>query len=72
MIETGDSPAVIVEARGMRQVSDAGAIESAVLKVIEANPDEPRATVAARRSSSVVRGAGHARDARARQSGGRE
>ncbi len=40
MIETGDSPAVIVEARGMRQVSDAGAIESAVLKVIEANPDE--------------------------------
>jgi len=38
--ETGDGPAAIVEARGMKQVSDASAIEAAVRTVIAANPAE--------------------------------
>jgi aspartyl-tRNA(Asn)/glutamyl-tRNA(Gln) amidotransferase subunit B len=36
----GGDPAAIVEARGMRQVTDAGAIETAVEAVIAANPDK--------------------------------
>lgn len=37
---TGDAPGAIVEARGMRQVSDAGAIEAVIDRVLAANPDE--------------------------------
>ena len=33
-------PRAIVEARGMKQVTDAGAIEAAVDKIIAANPDK--------------------------------
>jgi aspartyl-tRNA(Asn)/glutamyl-tRNA(Gln) amidotransferase subunit B len=36
----GGEPAEIVKARGMRQVTDAGAIEAAVDEVIAANPDK--------------------------------
>jgi len=36
----GGSPAAIVEARGMRQVTDTGAIEAAVDAIIAANPDK--------------------------------
>ncbi len=36
----GGDPAAIVEARGMRQVTDTGAIESAVDAIIAANPDK--------------------------------
>jgi aspartyl-tRNA(Asn)/glutamyl-tRNA(Gln) amidotransferase subunit B len=36
----GGDPAAIVEARGMRQVTDTGAIEAAVDDVIAANPDQ--------------------------------
>jgi aspartyl-tRNA(Asn)/glutamyl-tRNA(Gln) amidotransferase subunit B len=36
----GGDPAGIVEARGMRQVTDTGAIEAAVDEVIAANPDK--------------------------------
>jgi aspartyl-tRNA(Asn)/glutamyl-tRNA(Gln) amidotransferase subunit B len=36
----GGDPAAIVEARGMKQVTDAGAIEKAVEDVIAANPDK--------------------------------
>jgi aspartyl-tRNA(Asn)/glutamyl-tRNA(Gln) amidotransferase subunit B len=36
----GGSPAEIVETRGMRQVTDTGAIEAAVDRVITANPDK--------------------------------
>ena len=36
----GGSPAEIVEARGMKQVTDTGAIEAAVDAVIAANPDK--------------------------------
>ncbi|MEH6835661.1 MULTISPECIES: Asp-tRNA(Asn)/Glu-tRNA(Gln) amidotransferase subunit GatB [Falsihalocynthiibacter] len=36
----GGDPAEIVEARGMKQVTDTGAIEAAVAKVIADNPDQ--------------------------------
>jgi aspartyl-tRNA(Asn)/glutamyl-tRNA(Gln) amidotransferase subunit B len=36
----GGAPAAIVETRGMRQVTDTGAIEAAVGEVIAANPDK--------------------------------
>jgi aspartyl-tRNA(Asn)/glutamyl-tRNA(Gln) amidotransferase subunit B len=38
MAQTGEAPGSIVEARGMRQVSDAGAIEAAVEQVLISNP----------------------------------
>jgi aspartyl-tRNA(Asn)/glutamyl-tRNA(Gln) amidotransferase subunit B len=38
MVETGADPAAIVEAKGLRQMSDAGAIESAVDAVLAAHP----------------------------------
>jgi len=40
MEETGKDPAVLVEERGMKQVTDTGAIETAAKAVIEANPDK--------------------------------
>jgi aspartyl-tRNA(Asn)/glutamyl-tRNA(Gln) amidotransferase subunit B len=40
MVETGEPPEKIVEARGLRQVKDAGAIEAAVAAVLAANPDK--------------------------------
>ncbi len=38
--EEGGDPAVIVEERGMKQVTDTGAIEAAVDEVLAANPDK--------------------------------
>ena len=35
MVETGDDPASIVDAKGLRQVTDTGAIDAAVDKIIE-------------------------------------
>ncbi len=40
MLETGDAPARIVEARGLKQTSDTGAIEAAVAKVLADNADK--------------------------------
>ena len=40
MVETGDPPGAIVEKRGLRQVTDTGAIEAAVEQVVAANPDK--------------------------------
>ncbi len=40
MLETGADPGAIVEARGLRQVSDTGAIDAAVEAVLAANPDK--------------------------------
>ncbi|GAA0581826.1 Asp-tRNA(Asn)/Glu-tRNA(Gln) amidotransferase subunit GatB [Caenispirillum bisanense] len=40
MIETGDDPAKIVEERGMKQVTDTGAIEKAIDDVMAANMDK--------------------------------
>jgi len=38
MYETGEMPAAIVEARGLRQVTDTGAINTAIDEVIASNP----------------------------------
>jgi aspartyl-tRNA(Asn)/glutamyl-tRNA(Gln) amidotransferase subunit B len=40
MVDTGEPPGVIVEKRGLRQVTDAGAIETAVEQVLAANADK--------------------------------
>jgi aspartyl-tRNA(Asn)/glutamyl-tRNA(Gln) amidotransferase subunit B len=40
MIETGADPAAIVEAKGLRQLSDTGAIEAAVDAALAANPGQ--------------------------------
>ena len=40
MIETGDDPEKIVEEKGLKQITDTGAIETLVADVIAANPDQ--------------------------------
>jgi aspartyl-tRNA(Asn)/glutamyl-tRNA(Gln) amidotransferase subunit B len=40
MVETGKAPGAIVEEKGLRQVTDTGAIDAAVTAVLEANPDK--------------------------------
>jgi len=40
MAETGDAPGAIVELKGMRQVSDSGAIEEIVDRIMAANPGQ--------------------------------
>jgi len=40
MLESGDAPAAIVDARGLRQTTDTGAIEAAVNKVLADNADK--------------------------------
>ena len=37
MVETGERPGAIVESRGLRQVTDTGAIDAAIAAVIAAN-----------------------------------
>jgi aspartyl-tRNA(Asn)/glutamyl-tRNA(Gln) amidotransferase subunit B len=40
MVETSQDPAAIVEAKGLRQVTDTGAIDAAVVQVLAANADK--------------------------------
>ena len=40
MVETAQPPAAIIDARGLRQVTDTAAIDAAVDKVLAANPDK--------------------------------
>ena len=40
MVETGKAPGAIVEEKGLRQVTDTGAIEAAVAAVIAGNQDK--------------------------------
>ncbi len=40
MFETGQRPRSMVEARGLAQISDEGALQATVVRVIEANPKE--------------------------------
>ena len=40
MVETGEDPAVIVEARGLKQTSDTGAIEEVIADVMASNADK--------------------------------
>jgi hypothetical protein len=54
----GGDPAAVVEARGMRQVTDLGAIEAAVDQVIAANPGQGRPSPGQAGPRGMVRGAG--------------
>lgn len=40
MLEEGGDPAAIVEAKGLKQVTDTGAIEKAIDEIIAANPKQ--------------------------------
>lgn len=40
MLETREDPGAIAEARGLKQVSDTGALEAAIAEVFAANPDK--------------------------------
>jgi aspartyl-tRNA(Asn)/glutamyl-tRNA(Gln) amidotransferase subunit B len=40
MVETGKAPAVLVEEKGLKQVTDTGAIDAAIEAVFQANPDK--------------------------------
>jgi len=40
MVETGKAPGDIVEEKGLRQVTDTGAIDAAIAEVLAANPDK--------------------------------
>jgi len=40
MLDTGDGAAAIVEARGLRQVTDTGAIDAAIAGILADNPDK--------------------------------
>jgi aspartyl-tRNA(Asn)/glutamyl-tRNA(Gln) amidotransferase subunit B len=40
MLETGDDPGAIVEARGLKQTSDTGAIEKVIAQILTANADK--------------------------------
>ncbi len=40
MLDTGEGAAAIVEARGLRQTSDTGAIDAAIGEILAANPDK--------------------------------
>jgi aspartyl-tRNA(Asn)/glutamyl-tRNA(Gln) amidotransferase subunit B len=40
MEETGKDPAVLVEERGLKQVTDTGAIEAAIKEIVAGNPDK--------------------------------
>ena len=40
MFESGKDPAAIVEAKGLKQITDTGAIEAAIDKIIAANPSQ--------------------------------
>ena len=40
MLETGEDPAAIVEARGLKQTSDTDAIEAVIAEVLAANADK--------------------------------
>ena len=40
MLETGDDPGAIVEARGLKQTSDTGAIDAVIAEVLAANADK--------------------------------
>ncbi|CAI3932775.1 Asp-tRNA(Asn)/Glu-tRNA(Gln) amidotransferase subunit GatB [Commensalibacter papalotli (ex Botero et al. 2024)] len=40
MVETGDMPGDIVERKGLKQVTDTGAIEKVITEILAANPDK--------------------------------
>ena len=68
----GGDPAEIVEKRGLKQVTDTGAIETAVDAVIAANPDKVAAVQGQARHARLVRRPGHEIDRRQSQPAGRQ
>ena len=40
MLESGDSADAIIEAKGLKQVTDSGAIDAMIEEVLAANPDQ--------------------------------
>jgi aspartyl-tRNA(Asn)/glutamyl-tRNA(Gln) amidotransferase subunit B len=40
MVETGEDPDAIVERKGLRQVTDTGAIDAAIMAVLDKNADK--------------------------------
>ena len=65
-------PRAIVEARGLKQVTDAGAIERAVDAIIAANPDKVAQAIAKPTLHRLVRRPGDEIDRRQGQSAGRQ
>ena len=72
MEETGKDPAALVEERGLKQVTDSGAIEAAIKAVIDANPGQVAAYKAKPTPVRLVRRPGHEVDRRQGQSQGRQ
>ena len=72
MVETGEAPGRIVEERGLKQVTDTGAIEKAVDEVIAANPTPSRAGAPEAADAGLVRRPGDEGDRRQGEPGGGE
>jgi hypothetical protein len=68
----GGDPRAIVEARGMKQVTDTGAIEKAVDEIIAANPDKVEQAKAKPTHARLVRRPGDEGDRRQGQPAGRQ
>ncbi len=65
MAETGDAPGAIVELKGMKQVSDTGAIEEVVDRILAANPGQVEQYRGGKTGAHrLLRRSGHARDGR--------
>ena len=47
--ESGGDPAAIVEARGLGQISDTGALAAVVAEIVAAHPGRPSSSAPARR-----------------------
>ena len=68
----GGDPRAIVETRGLKQVTDTGAIETAIDAVIAANPDKVEEVKAKPTIDRLVRRSGDEGDGRQGQSAGRQ
>ena len=69
MVETGEAPGAIVERKGLRQVSDAGAIEAAVDAALAANPAQVAQYATQPEGARLLRRPGHEGDRRQGQPG---
>jgi aspartyl-tRNA(Asn)/glutamyl-tRNA(Gln) amidotransferase subunit B len=68
--EGGDPAAIVAAKRGMKQVTDTGAIEAAVDEIIAANPAQVEKAKANPKLAGLVRGSGDEGHGRQGQSGG--
>ena len=72
MLETGEAPDAIVERKGLRQVSDTGAIEAAVDAALAANPAQVAQYATQPEGPRLLRRPGHEGDRRQGQPGPRQ